>query len=60
MKKKTETKSQAIVDIAAEVFREMGFQRASMSEICRRVGGSKATIYSYFPSKELLFFEVMN
>ena len=37
----------------------MGFQRASMSEICRRVGGSKATIYNYFPSKELLFFEVM-
>ena len=59
MKKKTEMKSQAIVDIAAEVFREMGFQRASMSEICRRVGGSKATIYNYFPSKELLFFEVM-
>ena len=59
MKKKTETKSQAIVDIAAEVFREMGFERASMSEICRRVGGSKATIYNYFPSKELLFFEVM-
>lgn len=60
MKKKTETKSQAIVDIAAEVFREMGFERASMSEICRRVGGSKATIYNYFPSKELLFFEVMH
>lgn len=59
MKKKTETKSQAIVDVAAEVFREMGFERASMSEICRRVGGSKATIYNYFPSKELLFFEVM-
>jgi AcrR family transcriptional regulator len=38
----------------------MGFERASMSEICRRVGGSKATIYNYFPSKELLFFEVMH
>lgn len=59
MKKKTEMKSQAIVDVAAEVFREMGFERASMSEICRRVGGSKATIYNYFPSKELLFLEVM-
>ena len=59
MKKKTEMRSQAIVDAAAEVFREMGFERASMSEICRRVGGSKATIYNYFPSKELLFFEVM-
>ena len=60
MKKKTEAKRQAIVDMAAEVFREMGFERASMSEICRRVGGSKATIYNYFPSKELLFFEVMH
>lgn len=60
MKKKTEAKRQAIVDIAAEVFREVGFERASMSEICRRVGGSKATIYNYFPSKELLFFEVMH
>lgn len=60
MKKKTEMKSQAIVDVAAVVFREMGFERASMSEICRRVGGSKATIYNYFPSKELLFLEVMH
>lgn len=60
MKKKTEMRSQAIVDAAAAVFREMGFERASMSEICRRVGGSKATIYNYFPSKEILFFEVMH
>ena len=60
MKKKTEAKRQAIVDVAADVFREVGFERASMSEICRRVGGSKATIYNYFSSKELLFFEVMH
>ena len=60
MKKKTEAKRQAIVDVAAAVFREVGFERASMSEICRRVGGSKATIYNYFPSKERLFFEVMH
>ncbi len=59
MKKKTEAKRQAIVDVAADVFREVGFERASMSEICRRVGGSKATIYNYFSSKEILFFEVM-
>lgn len=26
-----------------------------MSEIARRVGGSKATLYGYFPSKEALF-----
>ncbi len=59
MKTKTEAKRQAILQAAAEVFREVGFERASMSEIRARVGGSKATLYNYFPSKEKLFFEVM-
>jgi len=60
MKTKTESKRQAIIKAAAEVFREVGFDRASMSDICARVGGSKATLYNYFPSKENLFFEVMH
>ena len=30
-----------------------------MSDIRARIGGSKATLYNYFPSKEKLFFEVM-
>lgn len=30
-----------------------------MSEICLRLGCSKATLYSYFSSKEELFFEVV-
>jgi AcrR family transcriptional regulator len=59
MKSKTEAKRQAILNAAAEVFREVGFERASMSEICARVGGSKATLYNYFPSKDKLFFDVM-
>jgi len=60
MKKKTEAKRQAIVDAAAQTFLEFGFERASMSKICSRVGGSKATIYNYFASKEELFSEVMS
>lgn len=59
MKKKTEVKRQTIVDMAAEVFREKGFERTSMAEIRQRVGGSNATLYNYFPSKEALFLEVM-
>jgi len=59
MKTKTESKRQAILKAAADVFREVGFERASMSEINARIGGSKATLYNYFPSKEKLFFEVM-
>ncbi|GFO59186.1 TetR family transcriptional regulator [Geomonas silvestris] len=59
MKQKTETKRQAIVDEAARLFRAVGYERASMAELCARVGGSKATIYNYFSSKEELFSEVM-
>lgn len=59
MRTKTEEKRQAILDIAATTFGELGFERTSMSEICARLGGSKATIYNYFPSKEALFLEVM-
>jgi AcrR family transcriptional regulator len=59
MKTKTEAKRLAILKAAADVFREVGFERASMSEIRARIGGSKATLYNYFASKEKLFFEVM-
>lgn len=38
---------------------EAGFERTSMDSICRHVGYSKATLYSYFPSKEDLFLELL-
>jgi AcrR family transcriptional regulator len=59
MRVKTEEKRQAIIDAAFQVFSEMGFEQASMSEIAARTGGSKATLYGYFPSKEEMFAEVM-
>ena len=59
MRTKTEEKRQAILDVAETTFGELGFERTSMSEICTRLGGSKATLYNYFPSKEALFLEVM-
>lgn len=45
----------AIVTAAWEVFQDEGFERASMSAIAKRAGGSKATLYVYFKSKEALF-----
>lgn len=59
MRVKTESRRQAIVAAAAEVFLERGYEMASMAEIGERSGGSKATLYSYFPSKEALFLVVM-
>lgn len=58
MRVKTQTKRDAITKAASAVFLEMGYERASMAEISARVGGSKATLYSYFPSKEALFMEI--
>ena len=57
--KKSDTKRQAILDTAYRLFRTQGFERTSVAEITAAVGGSKATIYSHFPSKEELFVECM-
>lgn len=57
--KKRDAKRQAILDTAYRLFRTQGFDRTSVSQITAEVGGSKATIYSHFPSKEELFVECM-
>ncbi|WP_028534326.1 TetR/AcrR family transcriptional regulator [Paludibacterium yongneupense] len=59
MRTKKETRRQKIIETAAQIFRENGFERTSMSEIATRLGGSKGTLYSYFRSKEDLFGEVV-
>jgi len=59
MRVKTEDRRQAIMRAALCVFREVGYERASMSEIAARLGGSKATLYGYFKSKEDLFASAM-
>lgn len=43
---------------ARDVFLRDGFEGASVDEIARVAGVSKATLYSYFPDKRLLFMEV--
>lgn len=48
-----------ILAVAALVFADEGYGATSMSTIAARLGGSKATLYKYFPSKEQLFEAVM-
>ncbi len=43
---------------AWQVFMSDGFEGASVDDIARAAGVSKATLYSYFPDKRLLFLEV--
>lgn len=59
MRVKTEDRRQAIIEVALQVFREVGFERASMATISQRLGGSKGTLYGYFRSKDELFETAM-
>ena len=56
---RTEEKRADIVRIASELFNELGYDRCSMASISERLGGSKATLYGYFCSKEELLRAVL-
>ncbi len=58
--RKTQQKRQHILETAYRLFRTKGFANTSMSQITAEVGGSRATVYSYFASKEELFFECIS
>jgi AcrR family transcriptional regulator len=59
MRVRTQARRESIIEAAVELFEEAGYQGTSMSELARRLGGSKATLYGYFPSKEDLFVAVV-
>lgn len=50
----------AFVDAAREAFFTNGYAGTTMSSIASKVGGSKTTLWSYFPSKEDLFEAVVD
>ena len=50
----------AILKIAHAAFLADGYAATSMSSIATKVGGSKATLYNYFTSKEELFVAVID
>lgn len=47
-----------VLEGARSVFLADGFEGASVDDIAQAAGVSKATLYSYFPDKRLLFIEV--
>lgn len=56
---RTEEKRDEIVRVASELFNELGYDGCSMATISERLGGSKATLYGYFGSKEELLRAVL-
>jgi TetR/AcrR family transcriptional repressor of mexJK operon len=49
-----------ILEAATELFLELGYELTSIDAILERSGGSKSTLYSYFPTKEDLFRSVID
>ena len=52
-------KRQAILDSAARLFAETGFDRTSMSQLAEVCGVSKALLYHYYTSKDALLYDVI-
>ena len=50
----------AFVDAARALFFANGYAGTTMSSIASKVGGSKTTLWTYFPSKEDLFAAVVD
>jgi len=50
----------AILDAAADLFLEQGYERFSMRQVAERIGYSATTIYRHFADKDELLFAVVD
>jgi len=51
---------QKILEAATELFLKVGYEQTSIDAILLQSGGSKSTLYAYFPTKEDLFRAVID
>jgi AcrR family transcriptional regulator len=56
---RSETSRKAILHAASELLLEHGLNSISMDAVAERAGASKATIYRWWPSKELLALDAL-
>ncbi|MDQ7263780.1 TetR/AcrR family transcriptional regulator [Paracoccus sp. PS-1] len=54
-----EEKQRGLLDKAAEVFADLGMEKASMAQIAAHSQVSKALLYHYYPSKDALIFAII-
>ncbi|ABV95553.1 transcriptional regulator PaaY (plasmid) [Dinoroseobacter shibae DFL 12 = DSM 16493] len=55
-----DAKRMHILKVAARVFADQGFARASMAQVAKDCGISKANIYHYYSSKDALLFDILD
>jgi AcrR family transcriptional regulator len=51
-------KREAIIQAASEQFRQYGYRKTAMDDISKRMGISRASLYSYFDNKDEIFRNV--
>lgn len=49
-----------LIQVAASVFQEKGYQASTLTDIAERIGTDRASLYYYISSKEDLFQEVVS
>lgn len=54
-----EQKRNAILGHSAKIFARVGYDRASMNEVAKACGISKAALYHYFPSKNSVLYSIL-
>jgi len=56
---KRRAKEHKIIDAAIAVMAQKGYQRSKMEDIAKEAGITKVTLYSYFDSKDALYYAVI-
>ena len=58
MQERGEKRVAGLLEAAAAIFAEVGFEAATMSDIAERAGASIGSLYQFFPSKEVVAREL--
>ena len=59
MQLRSEETRQRILDVAARLFSDKGFDGTGVAEICEVSGVSKGAFYHHFPSKQTVFLQLL-
>jgi AcrR family transcriptional regulator len=60
MQQRSEETRQQIVNAAQMLFAQHGYEATSVAEICDAAGLSKGAFYHHFPTKQMLFLELLD
>ena len=59
MRVKSPERRRQILEAAVKTFARLGYERASVAEVCADAGIARGTLYQYFADKQSLFREVL-